>query len=456
MNHHNWQNSSQVYTQSHKHFYRWMTYPTLFLFLFILSFLFLGKKEMIIKSQGQLTSTIVSKIQIPIEGKVLENKLSENLAVKKGETLVKLDLESFKKNKEALEQEIPLIENKIKSAETFIESLNKGTSQFTSDDEFGYKNQLESLLAENSANDASLNQSIETHKNEQATYENTKKSIALSIYKKKEERRNWQDIRSAWTSQSNITNFPTEITAQYTTFQNQLKTSSKEEKEQVKSTVASTINEKIEQIQKEIDQLEMDQSRLTPPVPYSNEISNQGYKKKQSIEQAIAETKQKVIGLKESLKKNNIELSELKNQIKNEVIASPISGFVHVNDNFKEQKLIPKGEVIAEIYPEINDKEIQFTSQIQASDLTQVKTGMKVHFKLDSKGNDPIMMDGKIDEIAVNATNSERGTFYLIKGTLKQSNHVHFNSRYGLSGRLSLIVGKKTYFNVLKDIILKK
>ena len=38
---------------------------------------------MIIKSQGQLTSTIVSKIQIPIEGKVLENKLSENLAVKK-------------------------------------------------------------------------------------------------------------------------------------------------------------------------------------------------------------------------------------------------------------------------------------------------------------------------------------------------------------------------------------
>ena len=84
MNHHNWQNSSQVYTQSHKHFYRWMTYPTLFLFLFILSFLFLGKKEMIIKSQGQLTSTIVSKIQIPIEGKVLENKLSENLAVKRG------------------------------------------------------------------------------------------------------------------------------------------------------------------------------------------------------------------------------------------------------------------------------------------------------------------------------------------------------------------------------------
>lgn len=456
MNHHNWQNSSQVYTQSHKHFYRWITYPTLFLFLFILGFLFLGKKEMIIKSQGQLTSTIVSKIQIPIEGKVLENKLSENLAVKKGEVLVKLDMEDLKKNKEALEQEIPLIENQIKAAETFIKSLNKGISQFTSEDTFGYKNQLESLLAENNANDASLNQSIETHKSEQAAYENTKNSIIQNVSKKQEELRNWQAIRSAWTSQSNITNFPTEITAQYTNFQNQLKASTKEEKEQVKSTIASTINEKIEQIQKEIDQLEMDQSRLTPPVPYSNEISNQEYKKKQSIEQAIAETKQKVIGLKESLKKNNIELSELKNQIKNEVITSPISGFVHVNDNFKEQKLIPKGEVIAEIYPEINDKEVQFTSQIQASDLTQVKSGMKVHFKLDSKGNEPIIMDGKIDEIAVNSVNSERGTFYVIKGTLAQTNHVHFNSRYGLSGRLSLIVGKKTYFNVLKDIILKK
>ena len=80
---------------------------------------------------------------------------------------------------------------------------------------------------------------------------------------------------------------------------------------------------------------------------------------------------------------------------------------------------------------------------------------MRVHFKLDSKGNSPIIMEGKIKEISANAETSERGSFYIVKGFLKQTNKTPFNSRYGLNGRLSLIVGKKSYFNVLKEMIIK-
>lgn len=455
MNQNNWQNTSQFYSQSHKHFYRWIIYPTVVLFLFILLFLFFGKKEIIIKSQAQITSDLVSKIQIPIESKIIENKLSENLSVKKGEALVKLDIESLKQQKSSLEKEIPLVQNQILANQTFIDSLKQGKSLFTSDDDFGYSNQLQSLLSENTASDYAFKQSIIDHESEKSTYENSKNSIQKSISKKQVEKNDWEKIKSAWSSQSNLSGASEDTTSQYLNFQEQLKASSKEEKEQVKVTISSSINDKISQIDQELEQLEMEQSKLTPPASYDNEKSSQEYKKKQLVEQTIATAKQKSIEFKEAQEKYNLELQEVNKQIQDEIITSPIDGFVHINYNVKDQKIIPKGEVIAEIYPEIKPGKIEFTSQIEASDLTQVKSGMRVHFKLDSKGNSPIIMEGKIKEISANAETSERGSFYIVKGFLKQTNKTPFNSRYGLNGRLSLIVGKKSYFNVLKEMIIK-
>ncbi|NSV82984.1 bacteriocin secretion accessory protein, partial [Enterococcus faecalis] len=47
-----------------------------------------------------------------------------------------------------------------------------------------------------------------------------------------------------------------------------------------------------------------------------------------------------------------------------------------------------------------------------------------------------------------------QGAFYTIKGTLKPPKE--FTGRYGLTGELSLIVGKKTYWQQIKDMLLNQ
>ena len=182
---------------------------------------------------------------------------------------------------------------------------------FTSDDDFGYSNQLQSLLAENTASDYAFKQSIIDHESEKSTYENSKNSIQKSISKKQVEKNDWKKIKSAWSSQSNLSGASEDATSQYLNFQEQLKASSKEEKEQVMVNISSSINDKISQIDQELEQLEMEQSKLTPPASYDNEKSSQEYKKKQLVEQTIATAKQKSIEFKEAQEKYNLELSTL-------------------------------------------------------------------------------------------------------------------------------------------------
>ncbi len=84
--------------------------------------------------------------------------------------------------------------------------------------------------------------------------------------------------------------------------------------------------------------------------------------------------------------------------------------------------------------------------------MTSVRTGMEVHFKLDKKGVAPTVIKGTLTEISETSNTSKQGAFCIVNGILASPKN--FNNRYGLTGELSLIVGKKTYWNSLKDILL--
>ena len=76
---------------------------------------------------------------------------------------------------------------------------------------------------------------------------------------------------------------------------------------------------------------------------------------------------------------------------------------------------------------------------------------MLVHFKLDKKGVSTETIDGTLTDISENSTTTDQGTFYTIRGTLKSVEKI--NTRYGLVGELSLIVGEKTYWQQIKENI---
>ena len=107
--------------------------------------------------------------------------------------------------------------------------------------------------------------------------------------------------------------------------------------------------------------------------------------------------------------------------------------------------------MIAEIYPKQSKNTLSFTAFIPADEVTRIKIDMPVHFKIDKKGVSTKTINGLLKEISENSSSTEKGNFYTIKGTLEPSEYL--NSRYGQTGELSLIIGKKTYWQQIQDVL---
>lgn len=289
---------------------------------------------------------------------------------------------------------------------------------------------------------------------EQEVYENTKEQIEKQLTTRKKELQEWKQVHTAWINQQSLEGFSLEITSKYQAWRTQLNEVSEEQKKQIKATILASIDEQITQQQKEIEQLQADQSKLVAPITAENEVSSQKEKVKQNKELTLATVKQKVIELTETQKKNETTLKTINEQFTQSMLKAPITGTIHLNEEITGQVDIPKGTILAEVYPEPEDSGLLFKALIPASESVQIKLGMTVHFKLDKKGVSPKTIDGRLTEISENSTTTEQGTFYTVKGVLSPSKELP--NRYGLIGELSLIIGEKTYWQQIKDTLLNR
>ncbi|MBK0039268.1 MULTISPECIES: HlyD family efflux transporter periplasmic adaptor subunit [unclassified Enterococcus] len=238
----------------------------------------------------------------------------------------------------------------------------------------------------------------------------------------------------------------------YNAWKLELADSSIEQNEELKATILTKIDDQIVQKESELEQLQLEQAQLMAPVTSDNEINSQKEKLKQNKEMALATTKQKVVELTETFNANEATLKSINEQIDQSILKAPIAGTIHLNESIKDQTDIQKGIILAELYPKPKDSQLTFTALVPANESTRIKKGMLVHFKLDKKGVSTETIDGTLTDISENSTTTDQGTFYSIRGTLQSSDKI--NTRYGLMGELSLIVGKKTYWQQIKEIIL--
>lgn len=449
-----WLDHSSVYSQQHHTFYRWVLYPVILFLCLGALFLAFAKKEVVIRTPAQLTAQKTEKLQVPVEAKIKTNTLKENQTVKKGEELVTFETTPLQNEKKQLEQENTTIEEQKKAAQTFIDSLTNEQNLFETEDSFGYSNQVKSFLAEKEATRYASKQSETNTQKEQEAYNKTKEQLEKQLTTRQKEQKEWEQVRTAWINEQSLQGFSTEITSRYQAWQSQLTDVPEEQKKQIKATTLATIDEQISQVKKEIEQLQSEQSKLVAPTTSDNEVSSQTEKTKQTKELALATAKQKVVELTETQKKNETALKTINEQLAQSTLKAPITGTVHVNEEVKNQLEVPKGTTLAEIYPKSKDPQLTFTALIPTSESMRIKPGMAIHFKLDKKGVATKTIDGTLTEISENSTTTEQGAFYTIKGTLKPPKE--FTGRYGLTGELSLIVGKKTYWQQIKDMLLNQ
>ncbi|HAP8645547.1 TPA: bacteriocin secretion accessory protein, partial [Enterococcus faecium] len=382
------------------------------------------------------------------------NFLKENQFVHKDDVLVRLDCSLIENEKAQIEQENQRITQQIKMAQLFIESISKGKNLFSTDDSFGYSNQLKSMLSEKESLRYALKQSELNDQKQLEVYEKTKRQLEKQIESSDSKLQEWQQVQVAWSNNQSLKDFSKEMMANYENWQEQLNNVSDDQKNQVKLTISASINEQIEQLKKEVEQYQSEKAKLVKPTTSENDRISQTEKGKQELEQAITTVKQTVTELNEKQEKNQSVIKSLDDQLSKGILKAPVSGTVHLNEETKGQAELAKGTVLAEIYPIHEKSKMKFTALLPANESTYIKEGMKVHFKLDQKGGAPITIDGTLDEISENSTATEKGVFYAVKGTLKTTQSFPF--RYGLTGELSLIVGEKTYWQQIVDVFLNK
>jgi competence factor transport accessory protein ComB len=452
MQNNNWFEHSSIYTKQHHSFYRWVLYPVILFLCIIGLFLTFAKKEVVIRTTAQLNPEKIEKLQVPLEAKIMENFLKENQFVHKDDVLVRLDCSLIENEKAQIEQENQRITQQIKMAQLFIESISKGKNLFSTD--FGYSNQLKSMLSEKESLRYALKRSELNDQKQLEVYEKTKRQLEKQIESSDSKLQEWQQVQVAWSNNQSLKDFSKEMMANYENWQEQLNNVSDDQKNQVKLTISASINEQIEQLKKEVEQYQSEKAKLVKPTTSENDRISQTEKGKQELEQAITTVKQTVTELNEKQEKNQSVIKSLDDQLSKGILKAPVSGTVHLNEETKGQAELAKGTVLAEIYPIHEKSKMKFTALLPANESTYIKEGMKVHFKLDQKGGAPITIDGTLDEISENSTATEKGVFYAVKGTLKTTQSFPF--RYGLTGELSLIVGEKTYWQQIVDVFLNK
>ncbi|WP_304202789.1 HlyD family efflux transporter periplasmic adaptor subunit [Lactobacillus intestinalis] len=161
-----------------------------------------------------------------------------------------------------------------------------------------------------------------------------------------------------------------------------------------------------------------------------------------------------LVKAKTQLKQLQNSINSIKIENKEYTIKSPKTGILHINDQYQGNKYINPGIEVAQIYPEIKKQtSVKINTYIPATDISSVKKGQKLRFRITKNLSKPIILIGKINNISVSSINSNKGDFYRVSALAKINSREKDELKYGMDGNISIITGKITFFDYYKNKI---
>ncbi|WP_218653496.1 HlyD family efflux transporter periplasmic adaptor subunit, partial [Streptococcus pluranimalium] len=142
-------------------------------------------------------------------------------------------------------------------------------------------------------------------------------------------------------------------------------------------------------------------------------------------------------------------------QVQNNTIKAPQDGIVHLLKSLSKTSIIPKGTEIAQILPDMNQtKKVMITYYVNSNDIATIKRGQSVRLRLDKISNQDVVLLGKVKAIDASSTETKEGNLFKVKAQATISEADSRILKYGMQGRVTSIIGKKTFFNYYKDKML--
>jgi len=156
-------------------------------------------------------------------------------------------------------------------------------------------------------------------------------------------------------------------------------------------------------------------------------------------------------------KKDKESSSDDENETKKVSIFASEDGIIHTNPKYDGANIIPKQTEIAQIYPDIQKtRKVLITYYASSDDVVSMKKGQTARLSLEKKGNDKVVIEGKINNVASSATTTKKGNLFKVTAKVKVSKENSKLIKYGMTGKTVTVIDKKTYFDYFKDKLLHK
>lgn len=429
--------SAEFYRRRYQNFATLLIYPLLLLVGFLVIFSLIAKKEISVSTVGEITPTsVIASIQSTSDNPLSSHQLKENKVVKKDDFLLSYSETMDESQKTALETQLASAKRQKIGLETLKASLKQGVNFFIDDgvDEFGHLNTYHSFMlkvkelepkvtpSQPYSNQPYPNQipqqdaEIPSQEPQVSSIPNNQPDITTGIEGQVPQTPSVQSPQGAMSTTSSANLTPLNLNTNKS-----VKTDTTTDGLMLTENASSNSQSQIDILRTEYIQKTDDQ--LTT-------ITNQMAELEGKLQQADV-------------------------QVQNNTIKAPQDGIVHLLKSLSKTSIIPKGTEIAQILPDMNQtKKVMITYYVNSNDIATIKRGQTVRLRLDKINNKDVVLLGKVKAIDASSTETKEGNLFKVKAQATISEADSRILKYGMQGRVTSIIGKKTFFNYYKDKIL--
>ncbi|MBP2624148.1 bacteriocin secretion accessory protein [Streptococcus oricebi] len=441
--------SAEFYQKRYHNFSSMLILPSCLLFLFVLGFAFLAKKEITISSKASIeASRVLANIQSTSSNPIISNHLAENKEVKKGDLLIQYQTDNEETQQNTLASQLNSLRNQKTQLELLKSSIEAGQNQFSQADSYGYEQSFKDYQSQISSLTDSVNQQNSNIAAQNAASTNSQAELGALLTEAENKLADYRNLKTAIQTDKALSS-TSSLYSLYQTYAKQLEQA--EGRQAVKEEILSQIEAQISQLEGTISNYRIQYAGSGTQQAYTGSLASQLASLKA---QQLAKVSQELTGLTQQIleAENNLKLQEGITQ-KGQITAES-DGLLHLNSQVLGSTLVPEGTVLAQLYPAISkEKQVKIVALVSSKDVSTIKKGDKVRFITQDDANKQITLHSEISNIDTKATETESGNYFRVECVTNLTQDQANVLKYGLEGKFIMITGQKTYFSYYRDKI---
>lgn len=445
--------SSEFYNSRYNNFSTILIVPMTVLLIGVVGFSLFAKREITVTGIGTLEATqLVPTIQATANSAIKKNYLSEGKYVKKGQTLLVYNNVLNRNKLKLYQQQLKQSQRQSIALKTLKEGITANQDSFKQDDSFGYRAMLQSYLKQRQiyqTENQMLAQKESSTKNKQANLIQTEQQVV------DRNNSNLQAYQNLYTAINQGKGYASSAKYSYIYQEYKSKLSNLNavsDKSELKDETLSDIQEQIDSLQDSVASAKVQVEELQDFDSTNFSVTTNNQKIQTLQDDQLNTVAQDLIKVQQSLKEINNNITTLKSENREYTVTAPKTGVLHIDNEYQGTKYVSSGTVIASVYPILRkQKFLEIRSYISTTDISAIKIGQNIRFKISRNVPKSIVINGRINKISVSPITVNHGSYYVITSRAKITNQKKNVLKYGMSGNLSVITGKKTFFNYYKD-----